>query len=57
MARRSFCSISQAVLYEPRPSYAWSCKAEMPFEWLARSARSESDFHQDRYCLKIIPVI
>ena len=35
VARRSFCSISQAVFYEPRPSCAWSCKAEAPFQWLA----------------------
>jgi hypothetical protein len=35
MARRSFCSMSQAVLWEPRPNCAWSCSAEMPLEWLA----------------------
>ncbi len=32
MARRSLRARSQAVLYEPMPSCACNCSAEMPFE-------------------------
>lgn len=34
MARRSLCSSSHAILWEPMPSCAWACSAEIPFEWL-----------------------
>lgn len=42
MPRRSLCSSSQAALYEPISSFAWSWRAEIPFEWVAtrRAARN-----------------
>jgi hypothetical protein len=35
MLRRSLAAISQADLYEPKPSWRCSCRAEMPLEWVA----------------------
>lgn len=35
MDLRSLCGSSQAALYEPIPSFPWSCKADMPLECVA----------------------
>ena len=35
IAVRSLWASSQALRYEPMPSCFWSCRAEMPLEWVA----------------------
>ena len=51
MARRSLCSSSQAVLYEPSPSCSQSCRAEIPFLWVATSHAAMNQIRNGKWVL------